>query len=318
MSAADWVMDGALALILPFLAWRLLITADLPKAVVLFIAFGLLSALAWARLAAPDIALVEAAVGAGLTGALLMSMLGWLRPERLAPRPLGGLHRAALLGALAALAVGVAWAVLTLPATSVGLTDEVLASLGASGVSHPVTAVLLNFRGYDTLLETAVLLVAAVGVHSLRRRSPLSSSAGASGPLLPVLVRLLVPGIIVVSGYLLWRGSHAPGGAFQAGAILGGGGILLVLTRTIQAPATSSPWVRAALLAGPVVFAVFAAAPLLVGGRLLEYPPDWAGTLILSLESALTLSIALVLTMFFSGAEQLEPSGAAPAREEPT
>ncbi len=37
-----------------------------------------------------------------------------------------------------------------------------------SGVTHPVTAVLLNFRGYDTLLEVAVLLIALVGTWSLR------------------------------------------------------------------------------------------------------------------------------------------------------
>ena len=36
-----------------------------------------------------------------------------------------------------------------------------------SGVRNPVTAVLLNFRGYDTLLEMGVLLVALLGVWSL-------------------------------------------------------------------------------------------------------------------------------------------------------
>ena len=36
------------------------------RAVILFIAFGLLLALVWARLRAPDVALAEAAIGAGL------------------------------------------------------------------------------------------------------------------------------------------------------------------------------------------------------------------------------------------------------------
>lgn len=48
------------------------------RAVVLFIIFGVLMALAWARLDAPDIALAEAAIGAGLTGALLLDTLGHL------------------------------------------------------------------------------------------------------------------------------------------------------------------------------------------------------------------------------------------------
>ena len=63
-----------------------------------------------------------------------------------------------LLAAALSLAVGglVAWAVLGLP-ESAGLREAVTAQMDRSGVSHPVTAVLLNFRGYDTLLEVAVL-----------------------------------------------------------------------------------------------------------------------------------------------------------------
>jgi uncharacterized MnhB-related membrane protein len=38
-------------------------------------------ALAWVRLAAPDVALAEAAIGAGLTGALLMAALARLRED---------------------------------------------------------------------------------------------------------------------------------------------------------------------------------------------------------------------------------------------
>lgn len=60
-------------------AARALTTQDLFRAVVLFIVFGLLMTLAWARLEAPDVALAEAAIGAGLTGALLLDTIGHLR-----------------------------------------------------------------------------------------------------------------------------------------------------------------------------------------------------------------------------------------------
>ncbi|MEN8166561.1 MAG: DUF4040 domain-containing protein [Pseudomonadota bacterium] len=69
------VFDGLLMLTLLWLAWRALQSPDLFKAVVLFIAFGLTMALVWVRLQAPDIALAEAAIGAGLTGALLLKAL---------------------------------------------------------------------------------------------------------------------------------------------------------------------------------------------------------------------------------------------------
>jgi uncharacterized MnhB-related membrane protein len=73
------ILDGFLALVILFLAWRLLSSKDLFKAVVLFIGFGLTISLAWIRLKAVDIALAEAAIGAGLTGALFLSALARMR-----------------------------------------------------------------------------------------------------------------------------------------------------------------------------------------------------------------------------------------------
>lgn len=78
MSILSWLFDGVLGLLLLWLAWRALACPDLFKAIVLFIAFGLLMAIAWVRLAAPDVALAEAAIGAGLTGALLLAALARL------------------------------------------------------------------------------------------------------------------------------------------------------------------------------------------------------------------------------------------------
>lgn len=73
--------DLALAVTVVALAWRLLSTADLFASIALFITFGLLLALTWVRLDAPDIALAEAAIGAGLTGALLLDARARLEPQ---------------------------------------------------------------------------------------------------------------------------------------------------------------------------------------------------------------------------------------------
>ena len=68
----EWLLDGLLVVGLLITAVAALVSRDLFRAVVVFIAFGLLMALAWVRLQAPDIALAEAAIGAGLTGVLLL------------------------------------------------------------------------------------------------------------------------------------------------------------------------------------------------------------------------------------------------------
>lgn len=95
MTQGLWGFDTLLAITLLWLAWSALSIRGLFRAVILFIAFGLLMALAWVRLEATDIALAEAAIGAGLTGALFLLALGHLDPaaradthmsERGAPR----------------------------------------------------------------------------------------------------------------------------------------------------------------------------------------------------------------------------------------
>jgi len=83
----QWAFDALLGSALLWLGWRALASPDLFRAIVLFIAFGLLMALAWVRLNATDIALAEAAIGAGLTGALLLAALARLEPKNKEGRP---------------------------------------------------------------------------------------------------------------------------------------------------------------------------------------------------------------------------------------
>ncbi len=86
LNYAAIAFDGVLALVLLVLAWQTLRSPNLFKAVVLFISFGLMLSLAWVRLKAVDIALAEAAIGAGLTGALFLTALDRLQHNRASDR----------------------------------------------------------------------------------------------------------------------------------------------------------------------------------------------------------------------------------------
>ncbi|GAB0147609.1 MULTISPECIES: DUF4040 domain-containing protein [Marichromatium] len=67
------LFDLVLIATLLTLAVAALTSVEPRRAVMLFIAFGLWLALVWARLGAPDVALAEAAIGAGLGGALMLA-----------------------------------------------------------------------------------------------------------------------------------------------------------------------------------------------------------------------------------------------------
>jgi len=308
MTLLGWAFDGLLGLGLLWLAGRALSSPDLFRAIVLFVAFGLLMALAWVRLDAPDIALAEVAIGAGLTGALLLAVLARLPTrertqssgEQAGSRTAKGRFLYGLPAVLSlSVAVGLGYAILSLPPQATGLSTQVAANLETSGVSNPVTAVLLNFRGYDTLLEVVVLLLALLGAWSLGGTAVHHEVE--AGPVLDTLSRVLAPVLILVAAYLLWVGSHAPGGAFQAGAVLGAAGVLLLLVGwRLQVGLMGLP-LRLLLVAGPSAFIVLAVLMLVIDGHFLGYPPEHARTLILLLESTAMFSIGATLAALFLG-----------------
>jgi len=312
------LIDLLLAVSLTVLAWRLLATSDPFKATVLFIAFGLLMALAWVRLDAPDLALAEAVIGAGITGVLLLTALRHLDSGARVARMSGRSGRRSLRVLLPALGIMPALLVLLCLSSphirsTAGLTASVIERLDQIGTDHPVTAVLLDFRAYDTLLETAVLLLAVVAVWSLHPVRPIFSPEPIS-PAQRGLLRLLLPVLIMTSLYLLWRGSHAPGGAFQAGALLAAGLLLLLLSEQRLPGRWSGMFLRLLLAGGFMIFLLVAAGALVGTGTLLDYPGGGASWLLLSIEAALSLSIAALLATAVIGGRPSDRSTEFPPR----
>lgn len=298
MGNLPW-QDVLLAGVIVMLGLVSTLTRERRLAVILFVVMGLVLTLLWARLFAPDVALAEAAIGAGVSGALLMSTL---RGQPKSPDALlfSPWVQYLIACGITLFAVVLAWGLLTLLAAgnSWRLGEPVYAQLALSGVSNPVTAVLLNFRAYDTLLELAVLLVAVLGIRALGRAQP----AYVAETALRDLVVWLVPVLIVMAGYVLWAGAHAPGGAFQAGALLGGAGILLVLAGKRGGGLPSRAWaLHGSLVLGTAVFMLVGVGLALWGEGFLYYRVAQAGVWILVIEVAATLSIGATLVLAFIG-----------------
>ena len=206
--------------------------------------------------------------------------------------------------ALAGFAAIIARALLDLPAASPGLRAPVAERMEVSGVRHPLTAVLLNFRGYDTLLEIGVLLIAVIGVWSLDPPRPARTpgrTALDEGPVLRIGLGVLLPLCVLAAGYILWVGAYRPGGAFQSGSILAAGVVALVGAGVWRLPLPRGVRTRWALGVGFLVFLAIATVLGFLRGALLAYPPGLAGTLILVIETSLSLSIGASLGALFAG-----------------
>ncbi len=208
--------------------------------------------------------------------------------------------RVLLLALVAALVAVLAAAVITFPADDPRLADVAIARTPESKLTNPVTAVLINFRGYDTMLEVAVLLLAVVGIWSMARavRIPIRQP---DTPLLAVLVRYLMPLMLLVAGYMYWIGSSEPGGAFQGGAVLGGMGVLWAAAAVRLPRARARRLIRFVLVIGAFTFVSIAVAMLFLEGRLLQYNLTYAKELILAIEGPALFSIGITLALLFVG-----------------
>ena len=276
-----------------------------------FVAYGLLLPLVWVRLGSVDVALTEAAIGGGLSSVLLLGAAARLRATEglaVAERP-GGIVRleAALLSATVAAVL--AAAVLVLPDPAPTLAPAAAENAAATSLRNPVTNVLMAFRAMDTLLEKVVLLLALVGVWSLAPDRLWGGYPGLrhqsdSRGVLAFLARLLPPLGIVVGIYVFWVGADYPGGAFQGGTILAAMWLLVMMAGLTDAPPVSRQWLRLMLIAGPGVFLIIGLGGLWLGNAFLAYPIAYAKPLILAIEVAMTLTIAVTLGLLMAGAPE--------------
>jgi multisubunit Na+/H+ antiporter MnhB subunit len=305
-------LDLGLALVVLGVAAWTIAARETFSAVVGYVAYGLVLAIVWVRLYAPDVALTEAAIGSGVTGVLLVvasKRLGRL-PQADAP-PGAALKVAA--AALALLVAGaLAAAVLYLPDPAPSLAPEADKDLAATGLGNAVTAVLIAYRSFDTMLEKVVLVLAIAGVWSV---APDRFWGGRPAPLGPVapdaalvfLARVLAPIGVVIGIQMFWVGADDPGGAFQGGAILAAMWMIVMMARLTEPPRIGSGRLRAALIAGPAVFLVVGLAGPLMAGSFFAYPLRFAKPLILFIEAFMVLSIAVTLPLLVAGPPSRTP-----------
>ncbi|PPD44045.1 MAG: sodium:proton antiporter [Methylocystis sp.] len=276
--------------------------------VVAFISYGVLLALVWVRLSAVDVALTEAAIGSGVTGALLIGAAAKVGEGAVdAPRSVRGAGR--LLTALFCIAttLGIATAFLSLPEKAPTLAPLAAEHLPSTGLGNPVTAVLLSYRAIDTLLESVVLVFAVVGVWTFasdRDWGGRPESPGKDRPEQPLtfLGQILPPLGILVGVHLVWTGATEPGGAFQGGTVLAAAWILVMAAGLRKPPSIEGAWLRFALIGGPALFLGVGVAGFALAKAFLAYPEGHSKAFILVIEAALTFSIAIALGLLALGA----------------
>jgi multisubunit Na+/H+ antiporter MnhB subunit len=214
-----------------------------------------------------------------------------MRSARVA-RGLGG----AVLALGIAGAVGVAMT--HVPSEPAPVARAVADGLPAAGAPHPVTAVLLDFRAYDTWLEVCVVLAAALAALIVARRADARDRHPPPGdPLLEGMAAVVMPLGVATAGLLLWLGTTAPGGAFQAGSVLAGILLLAWLAGRPTLDLLSPAPLAAGLVSGAAAFAAVAIVTLAAGRAMLDLPAGHGGSIIVAIEAGVMVAVAVSLAM---------------------
>ena len=284
------VLFGVLLLtLLVITAVAIVRTKNLFVAVMLLGIFSLLIAANFFLLDAADVALTEAAVGAGISTVLFLGALALTSEFEHAPTP----HRWLSLAVVTGAALVVLYATFDKPEFGdpnapvhqhvapwyLQKTPEYI------DIPNVVTAVLGSFRGYDTLGEVFVVFTAGIGVLFLlsARRGPAGRrppdaahdpAIGLKSHVIPLVVsRLLAPFILLFGLYVQFHGEYGPGGGFQAGALIAAAFILYALIegeeRTLQVLPQGA--LNALMVGGALLYGGVGLVGMLGGAEFLNY-----------------------------------------------
>ena len=170
--------------------------------------------------------------------------------------------------------------------------------LNDTGVKNIVTAVLLNYRAYDTFMEFSVFLCVAIAVLPYILDTPVLKSSLQTESQVLMIAKVFIPLTIIMAGYLLWIGSTKPGGAFQAAALLAGCLVLLSLAN-VQIIDFSKLRYRLLMSAGSIAFIVSIFLMYFESQIFIKFPGEIASAIILAIEFFATFAIALILFLCF-------------------
>jgi len=142
------------------------------------------------------------------------------------------------------------------------------------GTRNIVAGVLLNYRGYDTMGEVAIICAASAGVlavlgknkkrkaHTFVDRSSIKVSF-----VTRTAVVLLMPFIILFAIYTVLYGSTLPGGGFQGGAIIGASTIIFTVVSGLREATNRIPTRFKTLLESTAITAFFLVGTVgIIGG----------------------------------------------------
>ena len=286
-----WQIDLSVLTLIVICGFATIMVKDLLSAAIIFGAYSFLMCLLWTEMGAVDVAFTEASVGAGVSTILFIAT-AFQTTRKVKSRKKGRIF-AKIVGLTAAVIMGLI--LLAAQNNFPGFADPrspaslhlspyyITKTLIDTAVPNMVTSVLADYRGFDTMFETAVIFTAGMAVIAILRRvrladrcdlpEPYTISAGYQDTIIRFISRQLVPFIQLFALYVVAHGHHSPGGGFQGGVILGASFILLAITYDMDLllQRVNEKWTVFLGNIGVLIYAGIGFICLLLGANFLDY-----------------------------------------------
>ena len=101
---------------------------------------------------------------------------------------------------------------------------------GETGATNAVTAIVVEYRGFDTLGEVTVLFTAATGVSMLLYSMHHKKRRREANLILKEGSKIVLPFILLTGAYIFIHGHLTPGGGFPGGSVIASGFLLMMLS----------------------------------------------------------------------------------------
>ena len=178
--------------------------------------FSLFTVLLYLILDAPDVAMTEASIGVLVFILAVFTIKANYKESHL----FEDRFKPIIFIACSLMAAGLIYASADLPEFgSPKFNNYYLLNSGKEiGINSVVASILGSYRGYDTMLETLVILIGGIGVLLISQAN--MSVDNHSDKLITLMSRIMFPVISLFALYIQFNGENTPGGGFQAGAIM--------------------------------------------------------------------------------------------------
>ncbi len=272
-----------------------LFVRDLISAILILSCYSFSLSLLWAILGAVDVAFTEAVAGAGALTIFMIVIL--FHTYHTARKHSFDRYKVFAFIIGIPIAMFLIWGSKYLPSFGSMHTPAsdylspyyITQSYNDTHTPNIVTAILADYRSFDTLIETVVIFTAGIacllilkvtGLHSTLITALFTKTNKISCTLVHphksiivnTVTSILIPLTMLYSLYILFHGHYSPGGGFQAGILFGSSIILAFLegTHPLRNKITLFKMVVLGAL-GVLLYATFGLVSVLQNGNFLNY-----------------------------------------------